>query len=62
MGLIAAGLGVGLGPESMQAVSIEGAVYRPLVHRRALIPLAVCWRRDNQEPTLLRFLELLPEA
>ena len=56
--LVAAGLGVGLLPESAGALRVEGVAFVPVaddVH----IDLALAWRSDDPSPALARLLEAL---
>ncbi len=56
---VAAGLGVSLVPASVSKMTVEGAVYRPLVHDATRVELAVAWRRDDQRPVLVRALDVI---
>ena len=57
MSFVAAGLGVSLVPASVRNMTVEGAVYRPLVHDATRVELAAAWRRDDQRPVLVRALD-----
>ena len=56
---VAAGLGVSLVPASVRNMTVEGAVYRPLVRDTTRVELAVAWRRDDDRPVLERALEVI---
>lgn len=56
---VAAGLGVSLVPASVQHMTVEGAVYRPLARDAPTVELAVAWRRDDATPVLQRALGVL---
>ena len=56
---VAAGLGVSLVPESVQNMSVRGAVYRPLVDDATRVELAVAWRRHDERPVLTRALDVI---
>ncbi|WP_298294334.1 LysR family transcriptional regulator [Thiomonas sp.] len=65
IGLISAGLGVGIVAASMQRAQLPFVAYRPLrdVHARTDVLLA--WRRDDPQPPLRNFIALarsLPDA
>jgi DNA-binding transcriptional LysR family regulator len=56
---VAAGLGVSLVPESVEHMTVHGAVYRPLAREPATVELAVAWRRDDDTPVLQRALDVI---
>jgi DNA-binding transcriptional LysR family regulator len=56
---VAAGIGVSLVPESVQHMSVQGAVYRPLAGEAAPVELALAWREDNDSPALERALDVV---
>ena len=58
VGLVSAGIGVALVPESTQRIGLAGVVYRPLRERTPLSRTAVAWRRGERSPTLLAFLDV----
>ena len=53
---VAAGLGVSLVPESVRHMTVDGAVYRPLVGEARTVELAVAWRRNDASALLERAL------
>ena len=58
LGLVAAGFGVHLVHRSWQAISYPGVIYIP-VAPTANIALSCCWRKDNTNPILGRFIEIV---
>src|SRR4029079_3635108 len=59
VGLVSAGMGIALVPQSVSNLKRPGVDYRPLAGRTALIETGLAWRRDNPSPVLHAFLELL---
>jgi DNA-binding transcriptional LysR family regulator len=56
---VAAGLGVSLVPASVRNMTVEGAVYRPLLDDATRVELAAAWRRDDDRPVLERALDVI---
>ncbi|MCD0505376.1 LysR substrate-binding domain-containing protein [Bordetella petrii] len=56
--LIAAGVGVGLIPREIQALNVEGVVFRALPKSARRVQHGLAWRQDNANPVLGRLLEL----
>jgi DNA-binding transcriptional LysR family regulator len=56
---VAAGLGVSLVPASVRNMTVQGAVYRPLVRDTTRVELAVAWRRADDRPVLARALDVI---
>jgi DNA-binding transcriptional LysR family regulator len=56
---VAAGLGVSLVPASVRNMTVQGAVYRPLVRDTTQVELAVAWRRGDDRPVLERALDVI---
>jgi DNA-binding transcriptional LysR family regulator len=56
---VAAGLGVSLVPASVRNMTVEGAVYRPLLDDATRVELAAAWRRDDHRPVLERALDVI---
>jgi DNA-binding transcriptional LysR family regulator len=56
---VAAGLGVSLVPASVSNMTVQGAVYRPLVHDATRVELAAAWRRNDDRPVLARALDVI---
>ena len=59
IGLVSAGMGIALVPQSVSNLKRPGVDYRPLVNRTPLVETGLAWRRDNTSPVLHAFLELL---
>jgi DNA-binding transcriptional LysR family regulator len=59
VGLVAAGLGVAIVPESMQRINIEHVVYRTLGGTRACNEYVIAWHRENRSPALAGFMALV---
>jgi DNA-binding transcriptional LysR family regulator len=57
VGLVAAGIGISLVPESVRALVREGVSYRPLDGESPVVKLAVAWRTADESPVLKAFLE-----
>jgi DNA-binding transcriptional LysR family regulator len=60
IGLVAAGVGVSLVPESVRALARAGVVYRPLNGEAPTVALSAAWRTGDDSPVLAAFLELMP--
>jgi DNA-binding transcriptional LysR family regulator len=58
-GMVAAGLGVTLVPQSADLVPWPGVAFRPLTNSEPELALAVAYRRDNRSTALVSFLETL---
>src|SRR5262245_43849686 len=61
LGLVAAGLGVALVPESQLRTRIEGVTIQRLGDRAARWQVGAAWRREKGSPLTTKFLELLKE-
>ncbi|SNS98454.1 transcriptional regulator, LysR family [Noviherbaspirillum humi] len=59
VGLVSAGMGIALVPQSVSNLKRPGVEYRPLAERTPVIETGLAWRRDNDSPVLRAFLELL---
>lgn len=59
IGLVSAGMGIALVPQSVSNLKRPGVEYRPLADRTPLVETGLAWRRDNASPVLRAFLELL---
>jgi DNA-binding transcriptional LysR family regulator len=57
IGLVAAGIGISLVPESVRALVRHGVTYRPLDGEAPLMKLAMAWRSTDESPVLAAFLE-----
>ncbi|WP_431272071.1 LysR substrate-binding domain-containing protein [Dankookia sp. P2] len=58
LGLVAAGLGVALVPDSMRRMTMEGVAYRPLAGTAPVAVLAIVLRRDLRSAAARNFLAL----
>lgn len=59
VGLVSAGMGLALVPQSVSNLMRPGVEYRTLADPTPLVETGLAWRRDNQSPVLLGFLGLL---
>jgi DNA-binding transcriptional LysR family regulator len=59
VGLVSAGMGIALVPQSVSNLKRAGVEYRSLADPVALVETGLAWRRDNRSPVLAAFLELL---
>ncbi len=57
IGLVAAGVGISLVPESVRALARHGVTYRPLVGDAPAVRLTMAWRAADDSPVLAAFLE-----
>ena len=57
VGLVAAGVGISLVPESVRALVRHGVTYRPLDGDAPAVRLAMAWRTSDDSPVLGAFLE-----
>lgn len=62
LALVAAGVGVTLTPSSVQHVSNEGMVFRPLSGKKWTLLSALAWRADNPSAALRRVLDVGEDA
>ena len=62
VGLVAAGVGVSLVPESVRALARAGVTYRPLDGDAPKVRLAMAWRAADDSPVLAAFLEMARAA
>jgi DNA-binding transcriptional LysR family regulator len=62
VGLVAAGVGVSLVPESMRALERAGVTYRPLEDEAPKVRLTMAWRAADESAVLHRFLEMARAA
>jgi DNA-binding transcriptional LysR family regulator len=62
VGLVAAGVGVSLVPESMRALERAGVTYRPLDGEAPKVRLTMAWRAADDSAVLNRFLEMARAA
>jgi DNA-binding transcriptional LysR family regulator len=59
VGLVSAGMGIALVPQSVSNLRRPGVEYRPLAGKVPLVETGLAWRRDNASPVLQAFLELM---
>lgn len=59
VGLVSAGMGIALVPQSVSNLKRPGVEYKPLAGKPVLIETGLAWRRDNMSAVLHTFLELL---
>jgi DNA-binding transcriptional LysR family regulator len=59
VGLVSAGMGIALVPQSVSNLKRPGVDYKPLSHKTPAVETGLAWRRDNPSPVLRTFLELL---
>ena len=59
VGLVSAGMGMALVPQSVSNLMRPGVEYRALADTTPLVETGLAWRRDNASPVLRGFLELL---
>jgi DNA-binding transcriptional LysR family regulator len=62
IGLVSAGMGMALVPQSVSNLKRPGVDYRPLRDATALIETGLAWRRDNTSPVLAAMLAMLREG
>jgi len=58
LGLVAAGFGVAVLPQSLAGYAWPGLVVRPLREHRPAVETAIVWHRDATSPVLRRFLRI----
>lgn len=59
VGLVSAGMGIALVPQSVSNLRRPGVEYRALAGKPPLVETGLAWRRDNTQPVLHAFLDLL---
>lgn len=59
IGLVSAGMGIALVPQSVSNLKRPGVVYKPLAAATPWIETGIAWRRDNASPVLHAFLDSL---
>ena len=59
VGLVSAGMGIALVPQSVSNLKRPGVKYMPLSDRTPMVETGLAWRRDNASPVLHEFLKLL---
>lgn len=61
VGLVSAGIGVALVPDSIRGTQLRGVVYRPLAERSPPVVTSLVWRRDDASPVLAEFRRVAAE-
>jgi DNA-binding transcriptional LysR family regulator len=59
VGLVSAGMGIALVPQSVSNLNRPGVEYKPLTGKTPLVETGLAWRRDNTSSVLRAFLDLL---
>ncbi|MFE0757004.1 LysR family transcriptional regulator [Inquilinus sp. NPDC058860] len=59
LGLVSAGYGITIVPETLTATPYPGIVFRPIMGDGALLPISAAWIAANDNPALRRFIRLL---
>ncbi|HXA46965.1 MAG TPA: LysR substrate-binding domain-containing protein [Burkholderiaceae bacterium] len=59
VGLVSAGMGIALVPQSVSNLQRPGVEYRALAGKPPVVETGLAWRHDNHSPVLRAFLELL---
>ena len=59
VGLVSAGMGFALVPQSVSNLKRPGVEYKALAGNPTLVETGLAWRRDNLSPVLRSFLELV---
>ncbi|MGK9166678.1 LysR family transcriptional regulator [Inquilinus limosus] len=62
LGLVGAGYGVTIVPETLVGLNFPGVVFRPITGEGALLPISAAWLGNNDNPALRRFLSLLRQV
>lgn len=62
IGLVAAGFGVAILPQSCDHIHVEGISYVPLAETNAMSEIHVVYREDERSPLVPRFVQLLTAA
>ena len=62
LGLVGAGYGVTIVPETLTGQTYPGVVFRPIVGDEALLPISAAWVAGNDNPALHRFIRLLRQV
>jgi DNA-binding transcriptional LysR family regulator len=59
IGLVSAGMGIALVPQSVSNLKRPGVVYRDIEQSTPQIETGIAWRKDNPSPVLQAFIALL---
>ena len=60
IGLVSAGMGIALVPQSVSNLKRPGVTYHSLPDAAPQVETGLAWRRDNYSPVLQAFLKLIP--
>ncbi len=58
LGLVSVGIGVALTPASVRNLRMTGVTYKPLIGVAQTTELAMAWRRDDDSPVSMAFLQV----
>lgn len=58
IGLVAAGVGVSIVPETLGALNSNAVVFRPIARSSAWLGMYLAWRRGERSPTVTSFLDV----
>lgn len=59
VGLVSAGMGMALVPQSVSNLKRPGVAYRAFKETSPVVEIGLAWRRDNDSPVLAAFLDLM---
>src|SRR4029079_12581457 len=59
VGLVSAGMGIALVPQSVSNLKRPGVEYKRLAGNPPVVETGLAWRRDNASPVLRAFLNLM---
>lgn len=59
LGMVGAGFGITIVPESLSRLSYPGVIFRAIADDDANLPMSAAWLATNDNPALRRFLNLL---
>ncbi|MFZ6863943.1 LysR family transcriptional regulator [Undibacterium sp. Ji67W] len=62
VGLVSAGMGIALVPQSVSNLQRPGVSYHPLAHHAPAVEIGFAWRKDNPSAVLHSFLQLLNQT
>jgi DNA-binding transcriptional LysR family regulator len=57
MGLVSAGLGVALVPDSIRVITMRGVAFRPITRGAPVVRTTLAWQANNASPLVRAFLE-----
>jgi DNA-binding transcriptional LysR family regulator len=55
VGLVSAGMGIALVPQSVSNLQRPGVVYHPIEHAAPAVEIGIVWRKDNPSAVLASF-------